>query len=193
MEVQYRLQAFGISIPVDQNGNLKIKKNSEYIDSLIQRERGLNVVVAANARDGTPVAAGNESSSSTTSNRKEECATTTTTNNKGNSGSSIKDDGIDDESPLIETPNANDVLLQRGKIYQSHHGNVQLTKLVEKYRAQYNAAQRQIEKSTINQLIVQLIHESGGRFLMRDKEDTGKWKEVPNELAWERVARRYRK
>ena len=202
MEVQYRLQAFGISIPVDQNGNLQIQQNSVYIDSLIQRER-------REQRSLVEVAA----AAAATNNRKKECSSGN--NNKGISGGfSIKDDdnssgndkdNNDKQSPslLIDIPNDNDVLLQRGKKYQAHYGNVQLTKLVEKYRAQYNNAQRQIEKTTINQLIVQLIHESNGRFLMRvttednnkDKDNTGnaKWKEVPIEVAWERVARRYRK
>lgn len=93
---------------------------------------------------------------------------------------------------LIKTPSPNDVLLGRGRYCQSHHGTIEFNKLVEKYRLQYQIAQTHIEKTTINQLIVQIIHEKNGRFLQRDK-GSGLWREVPKEIAWERVGRRYRK
>ena len=84
------------------------------------------------------------------------------------------------------------MLLGRGKTIQEHPGNIQLTKYVEKYRTQYSAAQFNVDKSCIIQLIVKLIHEQDGRFLQFDKK-AGGWIEVTDEVAWHKVSRRYRK
>ena len=67
-----------------------------------------------------------------------------------------------------------------------------MAKFVDKYRMQYLAAQFNVDKSCIIQLIVKLIHEQNGRFLQFDKE-LNAWIEVTDEVAWHKVSRRYRK
>ena len=193
LEVQYKLHAFGISVndlPVDQNGNLRTDRNLEYIKQLKQRERDhKRKIREQRASAAAKAAAAAAAASPTVISTNPESSISSTSDGVGDSGAN----NAGSRTGLIDHPRPNDVLLQRGKVYQSHHGNVELTKLVETYRQQYNTATSQIEKSTINQMIVQLVHESGGRFIMRDKQDPTKWKEVPIEIAWERVARRYRK
>ena len=100
-----------------------------------------------------------------------------------NSNASIEDtqyhehNDIDDSATAVEKriykPGPDDVLLGRGKQYQDHSGNVQLVKLVERYRRSYHASTNNVDKTCINQLIVQMIHEKGGKFLERNKTTGG--------------------
>ena len=92
----------------------------------------------------------------------------------------------------ITTPDPNDVLLGKGKQYQGRAGNMYLSELVEKHKKEYVHAQSQIEKTCIIQLIVKLIQERRGRFLLRDNKKQY-WVELPTEEAWTRVGRRFRK
>ena len=88
------------------------------------------------------------------------------------------------------------VLLGRGKRCDTHEGNVQLQQLVDSYRKQYSSGA--CDKTAIIRVIVRLIQEKGGRFLELSTSKSNQktlcsWVEVPDEKAWSRVGRRYRK
>ena len=212
--MQYSLGAFGISeksLPVDQSGYLDSERHTKYVEQLRLRE--LQDASPPPTPSPTNESGDGEEGGRVNSVSTESPETESLNQRQGNTPDTDKNENNilsrDTETPadthnaksssttstrdgIIQTPNANDVLLGRGKFCQSHHGTVEFNKLVEKYRMQYQTAQTHIEKTTINQLIVQIIHEKNGRFLQRDKA-SGQWKEVSIEIAWERVGRRYRK
>ena len=85
----------------------------------------------------------------------------------------------------------------------NHPGNVKLDELVSKYRTQYFASQSSIEKNAMAQAIMSMIHDKKGRFLQRatakdiTNANIGKnvnlWVQIPDEAAWSKVSRRFRK
>jgi hypothetical protein len=67
----------------------------------------------------------------------------------------------------IEIPTLHDVLLGRGIPYQSHPGNINLAKLIEARHVEYCKAGR-VEKTSISwEVVKQIQHKFGGRFLVK--------------------------
>ena len=164
LEVQYSLQGFGISRDI-----LPIDANGDF-----SRTRHLEYLQQLRQRENAKPEAMHHPS--------------TVSDDADKACSSRKED-----SPFgIAIPDSNDVLLGKGKQYQSHPGNISLTKMVESHKAEYVHAQSQIEKTCIIQLIVKLVQERRGRFLQRDNKKQY-WVELPTEEAWTRVGRRFRK
>ena len=115
------------------------------------------------------------------------------------------------DGSVIDIPTQRDVLLGRGKLFAEYPGNLRLSSIVEKYREPYNAAEGNFQKTSINRLIVSIIHEHGGRFLERlnkeapkndsdlseingnDTHSASGWIEVSDEMAVKKVGRFYRK
>ena len=182
MEVQYELQAFGISkedFPLDENGNLRVDRHLEYLEHCRQQEPKHQQQPAPNSvPSSTATVVGDNG-------------------NKGgeNTNTATFDSDINGGKKIIKSPARNDgkcycsrnrrdccrisvchltksfpphsmksqfffvavtVLLGRGKTIQEHPGNLQLAKFVDKYRMQYLAAQFNVDKSCIIQLIVKL-------------------------------------
>ena len=235
-EVQQELLKYGLSssfgLPIDDDGTIEISRHLEYVELLKTKDRisslkqqGKTTVhsfsVAAGSsgsnydfgaakdppsqgkNDGHNVAIGGDDSAIMPTSIQDVDAT---------SGTGDESNG---QEKRILKPGPNDVLLGRGKQYQDHSGNVQLVKLVERYRRRYHASTSNIDKTCINQLIVQMIHEKNGRFLERDKSaeaatgttpppkrgrgdnknasnEDSFWVEVSNDKAWAKVSRYFR-
>ena len=91
----------------------------------------------------------------------------------------------------IEMATDKDVLLGRGKPYQNHPGNVQLKKLIDARREEFNGAPK-FQKTVISWEILKMMQkEYNARFLERD-EATGRWKECEDEAARIKVAYGFR-
>jgi hypothetical protein len=88
-----------------------------------------------------------------------------------------------------------DVLFGRGKPFINHHGNDRMRRIVEAYKARYEAAEKQ-EKTLITQEVVHIIKNSGeqkGRFLKQQgKGKDAPWFEVSTKEAHKKVAHRLR-
>ena len=93
-------------------------------------------------------------------------------------------------STKTENPSDADVLLGRGKPYQNHPGNRYMLGLVDKFRDQYQRAERK-EKHTIIEEVLSLIEEKGGRFLQRADYDN-KWVEVNKAISYRKVGHAFR-
>ena len=65
-------------------------------------------------------------------------------------------------------PTALDVLLGRGGSTNTHPGNIRYREEVEKIRNWYSSCTTKTEKKEISQLLVEYVHDYGGRFLVKD-------------------------
>ena len=94
------------------------------------------------------------------------------------------------EQQKIFAPRKADVLLGRGKPFQSHPGNQRMLCLVDDYRKRYLQAERR-EKHAIVEGVMKTIRDSGGRFLIRvDYENY--WVEVAHSIAYRKVGHAFR-
>ena len=239
-EVQKELLKYGLSsshgLPIDEDGTIETSRHLEYLELLKTKDR-----LSSSKQQGTStvhdfsVAAGPSSSNYGFGAAKDPPSQGKSDGHNvgiGGGNSAISPTFIQDvdatsdngdesnaQEKRILKPGPNDVLLGRGKQYQDHSGNVQLVQMVERYRRRYHASTSNIEKTCINQLIVQMIHEKNGRFLERDKSsalaaktntpemnkknkkgtdnknvsnDESVWVEVSNDKAWAKVSRYFR-
>lgn len=85
-------------------------------------------------------------------------------------------------------PRRFDVLFGRGKFTREHTGNLRALHLVEMYRSEYERASK-LGKTAIADRIVQIIHESCGRFL---KWELQGWVEVDTMAARQKVSHFFR-
>lgn len=104
---------------------------------------------------------------------------------------SIKSASISGMLPLASDfkPGPYDVICARGKAAKNHVGNIQYRLNVERTLEQYSAASTKLEKSQIVSGIVDSIRESSryGGFV---KEEDGRWFEVGDHIAREKVGQR---
>jgi len=91
----------------------------------------------------------------------------------------------------IPFPTDLDVVLGRGGRANNHPGNrrylQELSKLKSKYRDMPKNA-----KSDISQMVVDSVHDNGGRFLKQDETTGGDWYEVPNKIAKKKASQALR-
>mmetsp|Transcript_24084 Transcript_24084/g.66760 ORF Transcript_24084/g.66760 Transcript_24084/m.66760 type:complete len:990 (+) Transcript_24084:417-3386(+) len=97
----------------------------------------------------------------------------------------------------VDTPNPNDVLCGRGGNINSHTGNEQFRKLVEKRKRVYLTARFKREKRLIASSIVNEIRamKPPGRFLARKgsmKDDSGFWYDIGDEKARDKTSQALR-
>jgi hypothetical protein len=88
-------------------------------------------------------------------------------------------------------PLSSDVVLGRGWHQQEHPGNLRLAKIVDDHREAYKNA-RKLHKTNLNWRIVELMKESGGRFLERSQKPEEGWVEAGNESARDKVSKCFR-
>ena len=94
-------------------------------------------------------------------------------------------------SLAVDVASNKDVLLGRGLPYQTHPGNIHLSKLIEERQDEYNDAPK-FHKTVITWEIVKRVQEEvGGRFLEKD-ESLGTWKICSNDAARLKVAYGFR-
>lgn len=90
----------------------------------------------------------------------------------------------------VVVPGAADVLLGRGKPFQSHQGNQLMLQLVDQFRSSYLKSDRK-GKHVIIEQVLGFIKERGGRFLMRvDYENY--WVEVKRSISYRKVGHAFR-
>eukprot|EP00980_Cylindrotheca_fusiformis_P030810 scaffold25454_cov127-Cylindrotheca_fusiformis.AAC.1 len=91
----------------------------------------------------------------------------------------------------VDIPCRSDVLLGRGRPFNSHPGNKRLHEIIADFYAKYNQLFRS-QKTKLAADIVQMVHEYGGRFLKQD-EETAMWVEVSDLEARNKVAHGFRR
>ena len=89
-------------------------------------------------------------------------------------------------------PRDEDVLFGRGGRTNHHPGNVRLREIVNNYRHAYNQAKK-VDKPQVSRLIVSALRKANppSRFL-RHNEDTGRWEDVGDKRAAEKVSQTLR-
>jgi len=93
--------------------------------------------------------------------------------------------------PVGFQPGPFDVICARGKEAYNHPGNKRFRSMIELSIEQYSKANSKLEKSLIVTSIVGAVRDvaSGGGFVK--KEDNGRWVEVGDHLAREKIGQRY--
>ena len=92
-------------------------------------------------------------------------------------------------------PSSRDVLLGRGRPFQFHEGNLRLSVMIDQHRARYTEAGSTYgKKNVICDEIVELIQESGGRFLKHKNSSNPMdgWENVSQDVAREKVSHSFR-
>jgi hypothetical protein len=89
-------------------------------------------------------------------------------------------------------PSPNDVLCGRGRKCYFHPGNVRFRDIVQSHLAKYSAATSKMEKGNIISIVYEEIQEQGdgGGFIKKD--DNGRWYDVGEFLAREKVSQAFR-
>ena len=82
-----------------------------------------------------------------------------------------------------------DVVLGRGWHQQEHPGNLRLARIVDEHRQIYKDS-RKLHKTHLNWKIVELVRESGGRFL--ERSPGGGWVQASDESARDKVSKCFR-
>eukprot|EP00558_Chaetoceros_sp_UNC1202_P008639 CAMPEP_0197246562 /NCGR_PEP_ID=MMETSP1429-20130617/15660_1 /TAXON_ID=49237 /ORGANISM="Chaetoceros sp., Strain UNC1202" /LENGTH=270 /DNA_ID=CAMNT_0042707251 /DNA_START=27 /DNA_END=839 /DNA_ORIENTATION=+ len=77
------------------------------------------------------------------------------------------------EIEVIQNPTGVDVLLGRGGQTNNHPGNVKYREQVERTKAFYQDCTTKEEKKRVSQLLVDYVHDYGGRFLVKSREADG--------------------
>ncbi len=95
-------------------------------------------------------------------------------------------------SPATE-PKPADILLGRGKPFQSHQGNQFMLHAVDQLRDDYLNTDRK-GKHTIIEHVLGLIRARGGRFIIRadENEDHSPWMEVKRSISYRKVGHAFR-
>ncbi len=83
-----------------------------------------------------------------------------------------------------------DILFGRGKTVVEHPGNAWFRDFIDKTMKQYESCTR-MEKASIAEMIVNMVKDSGGRFL-RAEDEGEKWEEVDDHTARKKVAHTFR-
>jgi hypothetical protein len=87
-------------------------------------------------------------------------------------------------------PRRFDVLFGKGRVLREYTGNVRANVLVAMFRPKYEQADKH-EKTDIAKRVVNIIHESNGRFL-KFEENEGCWVEVEDGMAREKISHIFR-
>ena len=90
----------------------------------------------------------------------------------------------------VSCPSPADILLGRGKPFQSHPGNQRMLQIVDAYRQRYLRAERK-EKHSIVEEVISAIRATGGRFLSR-VEYENYWIEVNHAISYRKVGHAFR-
>ena len=94
-----------------------------------------------------------------------------------------------DKFPRTFIPGPLDVLLGRDKIAQEHLGNYRYLQIIEDHQERYDNAPTKHQKSLLAGEILNMIKESGGRFL---KMDYAGWVEAEDSLSRSKIANAFR-
>lgn len=89
-------------------------------------------------------------------------------------------------------PGPYDVICARGKAAWNHSGNKHFRALIKQNTARYSRVQSKLQRSGIVTEIVDVIRSKGNGFVKQEDDGTGRWIEVGNLLARERVGQHFR-
>jgi hypothetical protein len=91
----------------------------------------------------------------------------------------------------ISSPNKFDVLLGRGRPFQEFPGNIRLAVIIDMHRNEHQSANKRGEKTEVCDNIVDIVKDSGARFLKRNENENG-WVKVGPIVARDKVGHGFR-
>lgn len=178
VECQYALATYGIprhALPVNTNGDL----STDYHMAWLQKRRDIE--------ESQPIPLKSIMSPSLMFTGVRSSPSPVSLASSQRSGSSP---GPSDSLRHINDIRVSDILFGRGKTVVEHPGNAWFRDLVDKTMLHYESCTR-MEKASIAEMIVNMVKDSGGRFLKA--EDEGEfWEEVDDHAARKKVAHTFR-
>jgi len=91
----------------------------------------------------------------------------------------------EEETNLSSTLRTQDVICGRDSFAKGHPGNIKYTKLVRSFRPKYKRAKKREDKKAITEMVIRLVRESGGRFIV---EKNGVWVEQDADKIHDKVS-----
>ena len=178
MECQYALATYGIprtALPVNTNGELSTDFHLAWLQKRRDIEESQPIPFKPSVTP-SPMFSGVRSTPSPVS--------MTTSQRTGGSP------GPAECLRHVNDIRVSDILFGRGKTVVEHPGNAWFRDLVDKTMMHYESCTR-MEKASIAEMIVNMVKDSGGRFLKA--EDDGEfWEEVDDHAARKKVAHTFR-
>jgi hypothetical protein len=120
------------------------------------------------------------------SRRKKEGSSSPTSNSNPNPKSN------NNSALMMMIPGSSDVLIGRGKVAQTHIGNVRYLHLIDTHMERYEASAERGDKKKIANEVTKLVKQSGGRFLDCSDATSDQWYEVQDEIAVEKACTAFR-
>jgi hypothetical protein len=96
----------------------------------------------------------------------------------------------DNQLGRIDVPTSQDVLLGRGRPFQLYSGNQKLAVLIDTNKERHDRSRKHGGKGAICDEVIQIVKESGGRFLKRNADGDG-WDEVDHKATRDKVGHGY--
>lgn len=115
----------------------------------------------------------------------------TTVSSSADSSTQDVDSLNDSTENGVKDPNVADVLCGRGGNINTHPGNENYRKLIERHKRVYLTARFKKEKRLITDSIIEEVRRRGGKFLMRDAK-TNLWHQVPIEKSRDKTSQALR-
>eukprot|EP00525_Craspedostauros_australis_P008384 CAMPEP_0198128742 /NCGR_PEP_ID=MMETSP1442-20131203/50033_1 /TAXON_ID= /ORGANISM="Craspedostauros australis, Strain CCMP3328" /LENGTH=182 /DNA_ID=CAMNT_0043788963 /DNA_START=24 /DNA_END=569 /DNA_ORIENTATION=+ len=85
-------------------------------------------------------------------------------------------------------PLKDDIVLGRGKPYQSFPGNLKFVEILEDYKDVYHHCKSRTDKTSLSSKLLKVIKDRGMRFLQRHGQSDGMyWEEVTDEVARQKI------
>ena len=91
----------------------------------------------------------------------------------------------EEETNLSSTLCTQDVICGRDSFAKGHPGNIKYTKLIRSFRPKYKLTKKREEKKAITEMVIRLVRESGGRFIV---EKNGVWVEQDADKIHDKVS-----
>jgi hypothetical protein len=94
---------------------------------------------------------------------------------------------------IIATPSPNDIILGRGRPYQSFSGNLRMLRIVGEHKERYETTRREDRRAYATNVLQLVLQDGAARFLKRVEGEEQYWEEVSQAVALDKVHHALRK
>jgi hypothetical protein len=88
---------------------------------------------------------------------------------------------------IIATPSPNDIILGRGRPYQSFSGNLRMLRIVGEHKERYETTRREDRRAYATNVLQLVLQDGAARFLKRVEGEEQYWEEVSQAVALDKV------
>jgi hypothetical protein len=88
---------------------------------------------------------------------------------------------------IIATPSPDDIILGRGRPYQSFSGNLRMLRIVGEHKERYETTRREDRRAYATNVLQLVLQDGAARFLKRVEGEEQYWEEVSQAVALDKV------